>query len=341
MPRAADLGVVSVVDVVQRLFGVEGTTQGREFKFICVNPRHAESNPSCSVNVETGYWHCFSCGVGGDLAELGVLALKKSRDEVEQILKPATVEGMVESVRSRLRSIQNRTAARPSAARPIGGPYEPGPLTAFRSRGFTQQTLEKWGVRFCSEETLLNTAGKEFTIRNSIAIPIRDESGRTMAWCYRRTDSSPPWQPRYLYDREVAHLWFGMDHHSQCDEVVIVEGAADAMWMDQCGFHALGLLGAGMVGGKRSMQSKLLRLLRFRSLVLLGDRDAGGEAWVNYIGNQLGNRIPVKVALYSKWMQGSDPQDLLGVDLEIMMARAQPWTRYRQRVGQRRIQGTA
>lgn len=332
MPKAVDLGVTSVVDVVERLFGVEGSLQGREFKFICVNPRHNESNPSCSVNAETGYWHCFSCGVGGDLAELGVLALKKPRDEVEQLLRPATIEGMVESVRSRLRSVSSVKAPKLSQQRPIGGPYDDGPLTAFRSRGFTQETLKKWGVRFCESETLLSTAGKEFTIRNSIAIPIRDESGQTMAWCYRRTNSSPSWQPRYIYDREVSHLWFGMDQHHNKDEVVIVEGAADAMWLDQCNFPALGLLGAGMVGGKTHIQSKVLRLMRFKSLVLLGDRDAGGEAWVNYIGGKLGTRLPIKVALYSSWMPGSDPQEMLGVDLEIMLARAQPWTRYRQRI---------
>lgn len=340
MPKAADLGVTSVLDVVERIYRLEGEAQGAEYKFICVNPRHPESRPSCSVNLDSGYWHCFSCGVGGDLGELGVMALKKERSEVEDLLKPHTVEGMVDAVRARLASL-SRPGRQPAAVqRPLGGPYDPGPLTAFRARGFNQETLEQYGVRFCQEQTLLSTKGTEFTIRNSIAIPIMDETGRTMAWCYRRTDSSPDWQPRYLYDREVSHLWFGMQVHHSAKEVVIVEGAADSMWIHQCGFPSLGLLGAGMAGNnKKSMRSKVLRLLKYKSLVLLGDRDAGGMAWVQFIGETIGQRVPTKVALYSKWMSATDPQELPPVDVEIIMDRAIPWMRYRQRL--RKLSSTA
>lgn len=29
-------------------------------------PFHTDSQPSCSVDWDTGLWHCFSCGAGGD-----------------------------------------------------------------------------------------------------------------------------------------------------------------------------------------------------------------------------------------------------------------------------------
>lgn len=336
MPKAVDLGVTSVVDIVERVFQIEGALSGDEYKFLCINPRHPDSNPSCSVNVTTGYWHCLVCGVGGDLAELGVQALRRDRDDVEELLRPASLEGLLDTVRLRLSNVRAYERVRPPDAPIARGPYEPGPLTYMRSRGFTQPTMDRWGVRFAPTERLINNKGKEFTIRASIAIPLRSESGETMAWCYRRTHSSDNWQPRYLYDREVSHLWFGVDRHAHEEEIVIVEGALDAMWMDQCGIPALGLLGAGMAGGqKRTLRNKITRLQRYKSLVLMGDRDQGGALWVKAVGNQLGNRMPIRVCMYSRWMDGTDPQELCGVDLEYMMARAVPWARYRMRAGRR------
>lgn len=330
MPKAVDLGVASVVDIVERVFHIDGVESGDEYKFLCINPRHPDSDPSCSVNTDTGYWHCFVCGIGGDLAELGVQALRRTREEVEEMLRPATLEGLLDTVRLRLANVSAYSRVHRTPPAPLRGPYDDGPLTYMRRRGFTTENLRAHGVRFVPEETLVNNKGKEFTIRSSIGIPIRGDGGEVLAWCYRRTNSSPDWQPRYLYDREVSHLWYGMDMNAHADEVVVVEGAIDKMWMEQCGFSALGLLGAGMASGKpKGLRSKVTRLQRHKSLILLGDRDNGGVLWVNAIGDQLGSRMPIRVCMYSKWMEGGDPQELPGVDLEIMMERAVPWTKYK------------
>lgn len=328
MPRAGALGVNDVQAIAEGLFKLDGRAEGDEYRFLCPNPQHLDSDPSCSVNLDSGYWHCFVCGVGGDFAALGCITLGKQREEVLELLKPASVEGLVHVVRNKLAAINSRTK-RPEPPPPLGGPYEPGPLSSLRARGFELPTLRKWGVRFCEEQELIGHKGP-FTIRNSIAIPIKDENGTLLAWCYRRTDSSPPWQPRYLYDREVSHLWFGMDQHPSGD-VCIVEGALDDIWLDQQDIPGLGLLGAGMAGGKRSLQSKVSRLQRYKSIILIGDRDSGGEAWVRLIGNALGERMPVWVATYSSWMYGRDPQELPGLDLELMIVRAKPWSRWRMR----------
>lgn len=328
MPKAGELGVEDVRAVAEGLFNLDGKAEGDEYRFLCPNPQHPDSNPSCSVNLTSGYWNCFVCGVGGDLAALGALVLGKTRDEVVDLLKPANIEGMVHIIRNKLAAI-NQRSKRPTPPPPLGGPYNPGPLTALRERGFEPDVLSKWDIQFCEEQELIGQKGP-FTLRSAIAIPIKDETGRLMAWCYRRTDSSPHWQPRYLYDREVSHLWFGVDQHPGGD-VCIVEGALDTVWLDQHGIPGLGLLGAGMAGGKRSLQNKVSRLQRYKSIILIGDRDAGGEAWVRLIGNALGERMPVWVAMYSSWMYGKDPQELPGLDLELMIVRAKPWSRWRLR----------
>ena len=329
MPKAAELGVASVEDAVRTLLGIEYQRVGPELKILC--PSHDERNPSCGINEETGYWHCFSCGVGGDFADLVAVVLEKERGEALDLLSPGSIEAIITSVRSKLESIRRRDAALRAEEPPVPqGPYEDGPLTYLRGRGFTNDTIARWGVRFVPEQALEGHQGL-FVLRSSVGIPIRDHNRRLLAWCYRRTPSSPGWQPRYLYSNEVAGLWFGMEHHYRAEHVTIVEGALDAMWLDQCGFPALGLLGSGMAGGKRVRHSKVMRLQHFKSLTLLGDRDAGGLAWVQNIGEALCERMPVRVATYSSWMDAKDPQDLPGVDLELVHERAQPYLRWRRR----------
>lgn len=329
MPTAAELGVVSVEDVVANLYRLEYTPAGRALKFRCPNPRHSDRTPSCYVYQHSGYFHCYSCGVGGDLAELGVLALGAPRSEVEAMLAPNSHEAVLQIVKAKLGNRRYRPQEAELQLVPPG-PYEDGPLTYLRGRGFTAETLQKWGVRFCAEQELQGSKAA-FILRSSIAIPIRDEHHRLLAWCYRATPSSPSWQPRYLYSNDVANFWFGLEHNARSREIVVVEGALDAMWVDQCGYPALGLLGSGMVGSRGVRRTKVMRLQNYERVYLLGDRDAAGATWVNTVGEALGGVMPVYRCSYGRWTAAKDPAELSPVDLELMIARAVPWARWRMR----------
>jgi DNA primase len=202
----------------------------------------------------------------------------------------------------------------------LPGPYDEGPLTYLIDRGFEDKTLERWGVRYVIRDYIPGQKG-EFRIEHSVAIPIRDPKGHLLAWCYRRTAQSPGWQPRYLYTHgaALADIWFGMQHHAQADEVVVVEGALDCMWLDQHGIPALGMLGS------TPSERKIRWLRRYRSVTVLGDRDAAGVATAQRIGAVLGDQMPLRIARYPKWSHATDPAELNGLDLEIVIARAQPW----------------
>lgn len=324
---AEDLGITSVQDVVENQFGIEGNERGDEYDILCPNPEHQDRNiGNCSVNLTTGLWKCLACGKAGDLLSLGVLLLDVSRDEVERLVRPGTVESLQVIVQRRLMEATARPR-RETQQHALPGPYEDGPLDSLHERGFTQETCERWGVRFVEHEELPGKKGTPFNIYNTVAIPIRDEHHRLLAWCYRRTQRSPEWQPRYLYtpNVDISELWFGLQHHAHERDVVITEGAMDAMWFDQCGFPALALLGSSM--GER----KIRWLQRYHSITLFCDRDAGGVSAVQRIGGVLGSRLPVKVVRYPTWVATKergkvDPQDLHPVDVEILLARAQPWS---------------
>lgn len=335
MPHAKqDFGVTDVLDVVNNIFGLEGVPRGNEYDVLCPNPDHDERHPSCGVNLDSGYWHCMACGVGGDLAALGAMVLHRDREDVEALLRPHTAEALLTAVRNKVAALTKPTKA--ARRKPLPGPYEDGPLDSLLVRQFTPATLARWGVRFVPAQLLDGHKG-EYTIRNSIAIPVRDSSGRLITWCYRTTDDSPQWQPRYTYypGIDINELWFGIQHHGEARHIAIVEGSTDTMWLDQCGEPALGLLGSHM--GER----KIMWLQRYEYVVLFGDRDTAGARWVARVGDMLYNRMPVYVAQYRSWMisklpdpdgvyrPASDPERLRPVDLELAMASTVPFLRWR------------
>ena len=47
------------------------------------------------------------------------------------------------------------------------------------------------------------------------------------------------------------------------------------------------------------------------------------------IGAVLGDRMPIKVVRYAKWMEGKDANAMNPIDVEIAISRAIPWTRWR------------
>lgn len=329
MPTAEDLGVESVYEVVTSTFQIEGKVRGDEFDMHCPKPEHVDSRPSCSINLKTGLWKCLSCGAAGDLVRLGVLVQGEEYERILKMLKPDSIDALRNTLARRI--IRHRTPKMPVRRMTLPGPYEEGPLHELWERGFTPAHCERWGIRYVPLQEL---QGKErnFNITNSIGIPIRDANRRLLAWCYRRTAHSASWQPRYLYTPDVAlsELWFGLQHHADHEDIVIVEGALDAVWLDQHQIPALALLGSEM--GK----SKLLYLTRYRTVTLFGDFDMGGINAVQRIGNVIGNRTAVRVVRYNRravsLAQGGnskakvDPQVLSPVDVELAVHEAIPWT---------------
>jgi DNA primase len=331
MPTAVELGVADVEWVVTDLFGIEGRKRGDEMDIWCPFG-HERRLGSCSINLETGNWKCLACGKAGDLIILGMYKLDLPYDDAKRLLEPSTPEALIATVQRKLAAaIAPRKRSRQVE---LPGPYEDGPLDELRERYFTDDTLQRWGVRYAREQEFEGKNGV-YTIRNSIAIPIRDERRALLSWCYRKTNDSPSWQPRYLYTPDVplSEIWFGLEHHARVRDIVVTEGALDAMWFDQAGIPALALLGSEM--GER----KIKMLAQYRTVTIMGDLDVAGELVARRIGGMIGDRSRLRIARYPRWCREHimeelrngnkvkvDPCNLPAVDLELAVATALPWT---------------
>lgn len=341
--KAEELGI-DVLDVCQTLFGLEGQLHADEFAILCPDPKHEDHDPSCNVNIDTGYWRCLSCGAKGDILTLGKHCLNKRRSEVQELLMPNNPQARAALVQRRLRSLltapvsdrrafQHRQALQDRPWLPADAQtpdaYRSGPLSYLLARGFTQETLERWGVRYLRHADVASKKGK-LTIYNSIAIPIFDSQRRLHSWCYRATNLSPSWQQetcRYLYTLDALDRpWIGA-HLLEPDlsEIVITEGPLDAMWFDQHGIPAIAM------GGNQRSRAMMAELLVFRKAISFFDNDAGGKLATKQLGEYLSPLMPYYVARYPKGRRGADPQELCSTDLELGVARARSWQGQRLR----------
>src|SRR5215470_17663574 len=71
-----------IVRVVSDYVSLKGA--GNAFKGLC--PFHSEKTPSFSVHREKQFFHCFGCGVGGDVFSFVMLAEKVSFPESVRIV---------------------------------------------------------------------------------------------------------------------------------------------------------------------------------------------------------------------------------------------------------------
>lgn len=345
MPYATELGVDDVMSIVTNLYQLDGTVHGREYNFLC--PVHNDTSASADVNMVTGLWSCWSCGARGDLAHLGVCVLKKlpksanareqmeAREEILQLLKPSSGEAIATSVRRKVELARSSTAGGPARKRPYGRlpsprAYDTRPMTYMRKRGFERDVLKRWKVRYAEQQELTKEDGDKFTITHSIAIPIFNRNGTLQAWCYRATKRSGSWQPKMIYTPgfDLSGNWFGLDHHGDEDEIFVVEGPLDAMWLDQHGIPAIAMMGSG-----QNNPRKMRLLYGFKKVTLLPDYDHAGVHMAQTLGSHLRGQVPFYVCRWPKAVvrrtgeEKPDPQDIRRPeDLKLVVSRAIPWS---------------
>lgn len=310
---ADDLGL-DVSEVVCIQLGLDGVQHGREFKIECPDPKHDDAAPSCDVNLDTGLWLCLSCGAKGDLPGLVALVWGLQKSEALQALQRPDRDSLLRYLGSRLREAPEVTQA------PLPGPYEPGPLTYLRKRGFNQNTLELFECRYVYREVLTWTEEEDRTmvVGDSVAIPVHDDRGRQTAWCYRST--VPHSFLRYVYtpNAPLGSTWFNQ-HRVPKAEVVVVEGILDAMWLCQAGVSAIACMGS------TPSPQKISKLARYDKVTILGDRDPAGIRMVRRIGEQLTGQVPVTVGRYPRRSKAMDPCELSAEEARYVVRHAVPW----------------
>ncbi|MBF0987708.1 MAG: DNA primase [Clostridiales bacterium] len=283
--------------------------KGRNYFGLC--PFHNEKSPSFSVSPDKQIFHCFGCGVGGDvinfvkkIENIGFLDSVRLLAEKSGIQLPNDVSKAEEKnikLKNRVYKI-NELAAKFYHE----NLYKPTSKIAqdyIKKRKLNNATLKSFLMGYASnssnellrylkeqgftEEELLASCligksdrGYYDKFRNRLMIPIRDERGRFIAFGGRVLDDS---KPKYINSPEnivysKGRNLFGLNVaregvHGPLKRLLIVEGYMDAISLYQRGItNVVASLGTALTDS----QGRLLR--RNTEQVILGyDADGAGQ----------------------------------------------------------------
>jgi len=260
---------VDVVDLVGRFVNLRKA--GQNYKGLC--PFHAEKTPSFMVNPKKGIFHCFGCGVGGDvfgflmrqdrlsfpeavrvLAKQAGVALPEDRggpaagdsgrEELYRVMEAAAAfytERLWAAGGERAREYLNKRGIASDVARRFGLGWAPEgweTILAALKPSFTEDALISAGLLVTRE----NKPGTYDRFRGRLLFAIRDLQGRVVAFGGRGFGDE---QPKYLNSPETplyskGNLLYAADLARDTirekNRTLIVEGYVDCLMAHQHGF---------------------------------------------------------------------------------------------------------
>jgi DNA primase len=297
-----------IVQIVQERVPLRQS--GVTWKGLC--PFHGEKTPSFHVNRDKGFFHCFGCGVGGDVIKFVELSDKLTFPEaVRQLAARVGLpvpdpdddqEG--ESKRDREALLKAHEVAATWFREQLAGPQGAAAKRLLVKRGLTQTTIDLLGMGYApaSREALKNRLTREGfapqwltktglvlereggllidRFRNRLMIPIARDNGAIIAFGGRAMEADQV--PKYLNSPETSIYTKGRTLYAlhlskaaitQMRYAVMVEGYFDVAQAVQAGItNVVASSGTALTNA----QARLLK--RFTSKVVLSfDPDAAGK----------------------------------------------------------------
>ena len=298
-----------IVVVIQDYVSLKKT--GATYKGLC--PFHGEKTPSFHVNRDKGFFHCFGCGVGGDvfkflelhekvgfqdavkqLAQRFGMTLPELEQTDEQRASTAEREGLLKvheaadawfraqlasSAGARVRSLIAGRGITNATGEALGLGFAPpareGLKQALMKQGFSQALLLRGGLLVQRDDGSVIDR-----FRNRLMIPISRDTGSVVGFGGRAIDADQ--QPKYLNSPETpiyskGRTLYGLNLSKaairQGGFAVLVEGYFDFAQVYQAGFQAV-IASCGTA--LTPVQAQQLR--RFTAKVVLSfDPDAAGQ----------------------------------------------------------------
>ena len=294
-----------IVDIVSQYVVLKRA--GRNYMVLC--PFHKEKSGSFCVSPDKQIFHCFGCGVGGNVFHfISKIENLNFKESVEMLANRAGVELPVSGnfeddklakLKSRVYEV-NKCAAEfyhENLYKPTAKPgqeyvkkrhLDNKTLKAFKigySGRFNELYTELKSKGFTEEEILAsclvnkNPDGKFIDrFRNRLMFPIFDTHERVIAFGGRVLDDSKPKyinSPEDIVYSKGRHLFaFNIARKYNSKTIIMVEGYMDAVSLHQRGIHnAVASLGTALT----EAQGRLLR--RSCEKVIIGyDADGAGQA---------------------------------------------------------------
>lgn len=282
---------------------------GREWKACC--PFHDEKSPSFYVNDAKGFYHCFGCGVHGDVirwmtdqrglafmdavkelaAEAGMEVPAPDPRSAERAERQAGLHEVMQAAQDFFRASLDTSAGAPARE-------------YLHSRGFDAHTEQRFGFGYAPnarnaiagalnqfDRSMLVEAGLLIAVddkepydrfRDRLTISIHDPRGRVIGFAARILNADKKDAPKYLnspdtplFDkgRTLFNLHRAGPASRKSGRMVVVEGQMDAVAMAAAGFEeAVAPMGTALTEHQLQLLWRLVD-----APVLCFDGDSAGQ----------------------------------------------------------------
>ena len=310
---------------------------GRNLVGLC--PFHNEKSPSFSVSAENGFFHCFGCGVGGDV----ITFIKKieNLDYVDAVKFLAQRAGMtvpedgnsegLSRIRSRIYEA-NREAAR-FYHRQLYSPEGKEALEYLRGRALTEKTIIHFGLGYSPKsrfELVNHLKSKGFTnaeliqanlanesrrgypfdrFSDRVMFPIIDLRGNVIGFGGRTMQDIKPKYlntsetPAFNKSRNLFALQFAKNKAN--GQLILVEGYMDVIALHQAGFeNAVATLGTALT----QEQATIIKRYCDEVVICYDADEAGQKATARAINILRPTGVNIKVLTVPN---GKDPDEFI------------------------------
>lgn len=339
---------LDIVDIISQYLNLKSA--GSNFRAVC--PFHNEKTPSFMVSPEKQIWHCFGCGKGGDL--FSFIMEMEGLDFIETLKLLAPKAGVVLDNKD---FSENKGKNRLFEILDLSLKYYNFVLTSEKNksdninkireyllnRGLDFEAINRWGIGYSpsSYDDLLNfLKSKKYSeneiflsgmsvksekghhynrFRDRIMFPIKDVSGRTVAFTARVNPENHEGEKSFgkyinspqtdLYDK--SRLLFGLDRAKtsikEKDAIILVEGQMDVITAHEACFRNV-----VASSGTALSVSQLNLIKRYtNNLILCFDQDlAGLGATDRGIAEALKMGLNLKIMVFED-ESGKDPDEII------------------------------
>lgn len=330
-----------IVDVISQYVTLK--KRGKSYLGLC--PFHTEKTPSFSVDPVRGFYHCFGCGVGGNVFTFLMQMERMTFPEVVRLLAEKSGIQIPVYQKDDQQSKETETLYQTNqfAVEFFQGCLyhsdEGGKALAYLlGRKFDRQIIKHFQIGYAPDswDRLLQEAGKASIrpenlrkaglavskkegegyydrFRNRLMFPIFNPSGRIVGFGGRKLKEEDP-GPKYLNTPETQIYQKSRVLYGLCqsvsgirreESVLLVEGYTDLMRLHQCGLDFV-----VATSGTALTEDQAKILLRYtKNVIMVFDGDlAGFNAAERGIDILVGTGLHVKVLTLPK---GYDPDSYL------------------------------
>jgi len=334
--RASD-----IVDVISQYLQLK--KRGKNYLGLC--PFHQEKTPSFNVSPEKQMYHCFGCGVGGNVFTFVMEHEKVSFVEaVRTLARRAGITLPAEGAGGRGESTEHeglydacKTAGLFYYDTLVNSVEGKLGLEYFRHRGFSDATITKFGLGYAKNswdglarlaaERKLDIAQFEKAglvlkredgtyydrFRGRAMFPIFSPSGRPVGFGARKLREDDPLgkyinspeTPIYIKSRSLYGLYQSKEAIRGQESAVLVEGYADLITV-----HQAGVENVVASSGTALTEEQIQLIARYaKAITLVYDADsAGSKATIRGVDLIIENGLDVSVATLP---QGEDPDSFV------------------------------